>query len=256
MDSYKYLFRPVPSPRFGRSLGINLAPHKTCTLDCKFCQLGRTTRKTLRRRAYVSAEDVLLELERWMRSDGKADSIIVSGSGEPTLHSQLGEVLRFVRTVCSIPAVLLTNGTMFWISEVRGAASYANVVKICLSAWDEPSFRWLHRPHVDLKFERILEGQKAFRKRFKGQIWMEIFLVPDMNATPAESQKIAALAGEIQPDRIHLNMAREPVSQDRSMRLSEKELASLANCFKPGAEVIRDCPNIVLKPVTDSFGPA
>lgn len=251
MESYKYLFRPVPSPRFGRSLGINLTPSKICTQDCIFCQLGGTMKKTLHRRAYVPTVEVLLELETWLKMDGNADYITVGGGGEAALHSQLGEVLKFVRTSCSVPAVLLTNGSMFWIPEVRGAASYANVVKLCLSAWDESSFRRLHRPHVELKFEQVLEGQKAFRKRFKGQIWMEIFLIPEMNATPAHSRKIAALAKKIKPDRIHFNVAAGPACADQTPSLTEKELACLGHYFEPGPEVIQDCPNLVLKQMAD-----
>ena len=248
MKGYKYLFRPALSARFGQSLGINLTPHKTCTMDCIFCELGRTSKKTLRRRSYVPTEEVLLEVEAWLKTDGRGDFITIAGSGEPTLHSQLGEVLKFVRTNCTIPVVLLTNATLLWIPEVRGAASYANVVKICLSAWDDSSFRWMHRPHPDLEFKRVVEGQKAFRRRFKGEIWMEVFLIPGMNAVPAHSRKVAGLAREIDPDRIQLNGAVRPVAKDGAQFLTEKDLSSLCRYFEPGAEVIRDCPNHVLNP--------
>ena len=95
MESYRYLFGPVPSRRLGRSLGVDLNPFKTCSLDCVFCQLGRTTEKTIERREYVPIEAVLAELDKWLKTDGKADYITLSGSGEPTLHSRFGEVLKF-----------------------------------------------------------------------------------------------------------------------------------------------------------------
>ena len=35
-----HLFGPVPSRRLGLSLGVDLLPFKTCTLDCVYCQLA------------------------------------------------------------------------------------------------------------------------------------------------------------------------------------------------------------------------
>lgn len=141
MQKYQYLFGPVPSRRLGRSLGVDLTPYKTCTLDCVFCQLGRTTKKTVTRQEYVPTDRVLAELEQWLKSDGKADYITLSGSGEPTLHSRFGEVLEFIRANSKIPAVLLSNGMMLYLPEVRAAAAYANVLKVSLSAWDQMSAR-------------------------------------------------------------------------------------------------------------------
>ena len=153
MGDYKYLFGPVPSRRLGRSLGVDLTPHKTCSLDCVFCQLGRTTEKTIARQEYVPTDKVLAELAEWLDRDGQADYITLSGSGEPTLHSGFGKVLEFIRSKSVIPAVLLTNGTMLQLPEVREAAACANVVKISLSAWNQASYEWVNRPHNQLRFE-------------------------------------------------------------------------------------------------------
>ncbi|MGB5422729.1 MAG: radical SAM protein, partial [Desulfobacterales bacterium] len=90
--NYRYLFGPVPSRRFGRSLGIDLTPHKTCCFDCVFCQLGHTPTKTIARDEYVPTDAVLSELDRWLRSGGEADYMTLSGAGEPTLHSRFAEV--------------------------------------------------------------------------------------------------------------------------------------------------------------------
>ena len=185
MQKYHYLFGPVPSRRFGRSLGVDLTPRKTCTLDCVFCQLGRTTDKTMTRKEYVPVDAVLAELAAWIKENGKADYITLSGSGEPTLHSGFGEVLQFIRSHSSIPAVLLTNGTLLHLPEVQEAACHAHIVKVSLSAWDQASFGWVNRPHPELSFHQVVEGQKAFRARFKGQLWLEVFLVAGMNSLPS-----------------------------------------------------------------------
>jgi wyosine [tRNA(Phe)-imidazoG37] synthetase (radical SAM superfamily) len=240
MEGKKYLFGPVPSRRFGRSLGVDLTPHKTCSLDCVFCQLGRTDQKTITRKEYVPVDDVLAELREWMKTDGMADYITLSGSGEPTLHSRFGEVLEFIRTNSAIPTVLLTNATMLSLPEVREAARFADIVKISLSAWHQASYAWVNRPHKQLRFDALLEGQKAFRREFKGQLWMEVFLVSGMNTIPEDVKKMAALAEEIRPDRIHLNTAVRPPSEVFALPVTKKQLVSLSRLFHPTAEVIAE----------------
>jgi wyosine [tRNA(Phe)-imidazoG37] synthetase (radical SAM superfamily) len=240
MQKYRYLFGPVPSRRLGRSLGVDLTPRKTCPLDCVFCQLGKTTHKTLTRKEYVPTEAVLSELDTWIKAKGNADYITLSGSGEPTLHSGFGEVLHFIRSRSSIPAVLLTNGTLLHLPEVQEAASYAHVVKVSLSAWDQASFGWVNRPHPELSFDRMIEGQKAFRARFKGQMWLEVFLVAGMNSLPSDVAKIAGLVKEIRPERIHLNTAIRPPSEDFATPVPRERLESLSPLFYPKAEVIAE----------------
>lgn len=237
---YNYLFGPVPSRRFGRSLGVDLTPYKTCSLDCIFCQLGRTTEKTVARKEYVPTDIVLSELKDWLNKDGRADYITLSGSGEPTLHSRFGEVLEFIRSNSKIPAVLLSNGTMLNLPEVRDAAACANVVKCSLSAWNQVSYEWVNRPYPQLRFDYLIKGQKDFRAQFKGQVWMEIFLIAGTNSTPANVRKIADLAKEIGPDRIHLNTAVRPPSEDYATALSEKRMEALTDLFHPPAEIIAD----------------
>ena len=240
MGNYKYLFGPVPSRRFGRSLGVDLSPYKTCSLDCVFCQLGRTIEKTVTRQEYVPTDMVLSELKEWLKSDGSADYITLSGSGEPTLHSRFGEVLEFIRSKTTIPAVLLTNGTMLHLPEVRDAAACANVVKVSLSCWDQASYRWVNRPHRQLTFDQLVEGQKALRAQFKGKLWMEVFLMRGINSAPDDVQKIAALAKQINPDRIQLNTAVRPPAEDFAASLSKEAIENLAHLFQPAAEVIAD----------------
>jgi wyosine [tRNA(Phe)-imidazoG37] synthetase (radical SAM superfamily) len=237
---YRYLFGPVPSRRFGRSLGVDLTPYKTCSLDCIFCQLGRTTEKTVARKEYVPTDIVLSELKEWLNKDGEADYITLSGSGEPTLHSRFGEVLEFIRSNSKIPAVLLSNGTMLHLPEVRDAADCANIVKCSLSAWNQTSYEWVNRPHPQLHFDRLIKGQKDFREQFKGQFWMEIFLIAGINSIPANVQKIADLAKKIGPDRIQLNTAVRPPSEDYATLLSEKRMEALTNLFHPPAEIIAE----------------
>jgi len=239
-QTYKYLFGPVPSRRFKRSLGVDLTPFKTCSLDCIFCQLGRTPEKTILREEYVPMNDVISELEQWLAVDGQADYITLSGSGEPTLHWRFGEVLQYVRQHSDIPSVLLTNSTMLSRPEVREAACFADIVKMSLSAWDQASFEWVNRPHSQLRFDRMVQGQKDFRAQFKGQVWMEVFLLEGINSMPDNVRKIAQLAKEIGPDRIQLNTAVRPPAEDFAAPVPKERMNDLARIFDPVAEVIAE----------------
>lgn len=240
MKNYRYLFGPVPSRRFGRSLGVDLTPRKTCSLNCVFCQLGRTPSTTVERRAYVPTAEVLAELRDWLDGGGQADYISLAGSGEPTLHSEFGTVLQFIRDHSAIPTALLTNSTLLHLPQVREAAARAHVVKASLSAWNQASFGWINRPHEQLRFADLLAGLQAFRTEFSGQLWLEVFLLGGMNAVPADVRKIAALAATIAPNRIQLNTAVRPPAEEFAEPLSRTQLEELARLFEPPAEVIAE----------------
>jgi wyosine [tRNA(Phe)-imidazoG37] synthetase (radical SAM superfamily) len=239
---HKHLFGPVPSRRFGRSLGVDLTPLKTCTLDCVFCQLGHTSRKTLERKEYVPIAEVESELAHWLRVGGKADYITLSGSGEPTLHSGFGRILKFIKKEMPFPAVLLSNGTLFWLPEVREAALAADIVKLSLSAWDPLSFRRINRPHRDLDFHLIVVGLHAFRRAFRGKLWLEVFLVEGVNSRAEDVKKIARLAETIAPDEVHLNTVVRPPAEQSVLAVDQGDMEKLAGLFKPCATIIAGFP--------------
>ncbi|MDF7824416.1 radical SAM protein [Pontiellaceae bacterium B12227] len=240
MKKYKHLFGPVPSRRFGRSLGIDLTPYKTCSFDCIFCQLGRTTTKTLERRDYVPIKEVTGELDEWIHSGGEADYITLSGSGEPTLHARFGEVIEFVRAASSIPVVLLTNGSALGIPEVRAAAAKADVVKVSLSAGDEASFNYINRPHPALNLAGLIAGMQTFRQEFDGRLWLEIFMIWGVNSTQKEVAQLAEWARSVHPDRIQLNTAVRPPAEGFVRPMPRQKLQSLTVGFDPPAEIIAE----------------
>ncbi len=236
----KYIFGPVPSRRLGRSLGIDLVPFKTCTYDCIYCQLGRTTVKTIERKEYAPVEEVLSELDRKLAEGASPDYVTLSGSGEPTLHSRLGELIAGIRRRTSIPLAVLTNGSLLWDPEVRRGLAEADVVIPSLDAGDETLFRYVNRPHTDLSFDQMVEGLRAFRKGFKGQIWLEVLLLGRVTGIQAEVEKIARLAEEISPDKVQLNTVTRPPAEDFALPVSPNQMNQLANAFRVRAEVVAD----------------
>ena len=238
MSRYRYLFGPVPSRRFGRSLGIDLVPMKTCTENCVFCQLGATPTTSVDRRDYVPTADVLAELRHWARAGGEADIVTLSGSGEPTLHSHFGEVIRGARAATGRPTLLLTNGTLMGQAQVRQGAAAADIVKVSLSAWDAASFERINRPHASLVFDDILEGYRAFRSMFKGKMWVEVFMIDGVNTASDQVAALAALARSFSPDRIQLNTAVRPPTEAWVHPPAAADLARIAHVFSPHAEVV------------------
>jgi len=235
---YSYLFGPVRSRRLGRSLGIDLVPLKVCSWDCPYCQVGATSDKTVERREYTPLDGVLAEFDHWLAHDGQADVITLSGGGEPTLHSRFGDVIEAIGARCRLRRILLSNGSLFMHPEVRAGACKAEVVKVTLSAWNQDSLEALHHPHASLKFDSYLAGLKALRAEFAGEYWLEVFVVPGLNDRPDQLALVADLAGQIRPDRVHLNTAVRP-ARDGSVRpVPIETLEVLARLFKPAAEVI------------------
>ncbi len=236
--SYKYLFGPVPSRRFGRSLGIDLTPFKVCSYDCIFCQLGRTTQHSLERKNYVELDKVFAEIGHWLKNDGKADQITLAGSGEPTLHAGFGDVISFIKAHTKIPVAVLTNGSLLYLPEVRKAAAQADIVKISLSAWNQELLEKINRPSQGYSFAQLIEGETQFRQEFKGQLWLEVFLLKGINANRADVEKIAALVRQIAPDRVQLNTCVRPPVEDFAQAVAENEMHKFATMFTPAAEVI------------------
>ena len=235
MPAYRHLFGPVLSRRFGRSLGVDLVKPKTCSINCVFCQLGATPATTDQRCADIPLDEILRELDTWMRANGQADFITLGGSGEPTLHPQFGEVLRWIRDNMPFRSLLLTNGTLFTLEDVRRDAALADVVKVSLHAWDQTSFERITRPHPSLRFDAILEGYRRFRSMFRGRLHVEVFVLPGINDRPEQIARIAHLAQSFQPDVIDLNALDRPAADTSVQPCPPETLTQLAALFTPKA---------------------
>ncbi|MCJ7729727.1 MAG: radical SAM protein [Sedimentisphaerales bacterium] len=237
-----YLYGPVPSRRLGLSLGIDIIPLKVCTLDCVYCQLGRTTEKTIERRDYVPIEAVLAELKDALKEGLEADFITISGSGEPTLNSRLGELIDGIKKITDIPVAVITNGTLLYREDVRADCTKADLVVPSLDAGDEATFRKVNRPHKDISIEKLVDGLVAFRKEFPGRIWLEVFLVEGLNTDIAEIDEIKELIKRIRPDKVQLNTAVRPTADPAIRKVDAEKLQTIARWIGEGCEVVADLP--------------
>ena len=234
----RHVFGPVPSRRLGRSLGVDLVPFKTCSYDCIYCQLGPTTCRTIGRKDWVPLDSVIADLEH--RLSSKPDYITLSGSGEPTLHSQVSELIAKIKAMTDIPVAVLTNGSLLWSKDVRRQLLQADLVIPSLDAGDETMFRVVNRPHSQISFERMLDGLVAFRQEFLGQYWLEIMVLGGLTGTSTEIAKLADCVDRIRPDCVQLNTVTRPPAEEQAIGVSRERLSELSSLFQPPAEVIAD----------------
>jgi wyosine [tRNA(Phe)-imidazoG37] synthetase (radical SAM superfamily) len=242
MTQERYIFGPVPSRRLGRSLGLDIVPAKVCSLDCIYCQVGRTTKKTIERKEYVPVQKVLDELKARIEKGLQADFITISGSGEPTLNSRLGFLIDEIKKITDIPVAILTNGTLLYRQDVRIDCAKADVVLPSLDAADEQTFAKINRPHPDISIEKWVAGLVQFRKEYAGQVWLEVFIVDGVNTGGAEIAAIKKAIERIRPDKVQLNTAVRPTAEPGVKRVSPAALLKIARLIGPNCEVIADFP--------------
>ncbi|MDD3858656.1 MAG: radical SAM protein [Bacteroidales bacterium] len=227
---YKYLFGPVPSRRLGMSLGVDLIPKKVCSLDCVYCEVGKTTKLTLERKEYIKAEQVKNELIDYFKNNPDPDFVTFSGYGEPVLNIKIGEILKFIKQIKpKIPVAVLTNGTLLFDSEVRESLMLADVVLPSLDAASKEVFYKINRPAQNLTIEKHIEGLIKFSEEFKGKIWLEIFILPGYNDTESELLKLKELIIKIKPSSVQLNTLDRPGTVQDIRGASHTELKHIVD---------------------------
>lgn len=242
-----YTYGPVPSRRLGLSLGVDVVPRKICTLDCIYCQLGRTTDKSTVRRDFVDLDALLSEVREKLKSGVRVDYITIGGSGEPTLNVQLGNIIDGIRAITDVPIAVLTNGTLFYREDVRAECAKADVVLPSLDAGDAATFAVINRPIRDITIEKLVSGLEQFRREFDGEIWLEVFLVAGINTDQGQIEKIKALIERIRPDKVHLNTAVRPPAEPNVEAVPRATLEAIAQQIGGNCEVIGAPPSGVIE---------
>jgi wyosine [tRNA(Phe)-imidazoG37] synthetase (radical SAM superfamily) len=238
----RYVYGPVPSRRLGRSLGIDLVPFKTCSYDCIYCQLGRTTRKTTEREAYAPPDAVVAQVARSLRTGSAPDFIGIAGSGEPTLHSGIGGLIDRIKELTAIPVAVLTNGSLLWVPDVRRALARADVVMPSLDAGNARTFQRVNRPHPRITFERMVDGLLSFAQGYSGEIWLEVFVLGRITDQREEIAPIAEIARRLRPARVQLNTVSRPPAEDEARAVPAESLEQFRELFGAGCEIIAEAP--------------
>ncbi|HDO06616.1 MAG TPA: radical SAM protein [Bacteroidetes bacterium] len=241
---YKYLFGPVPSRRLGMSLGVDLVPHKVCSLNCVYCECGRTTNLTLERKEYIPYDEVVKEIAHYLEHNPAPDYITFSGSGEPTLNVRIGDVLHFIKTKSKTPVAVLTNGSLFYDKSVRTGLLESDVVLPSLDAAEDSAFRKINRPFYKLDIPEYIRGLIDFRKEYKGQIWLEVLIIPGLNDTKENLQALKEAFLQIQPEEIQLNTLDRPGAVENIRAATRKELQEIVGFWDlPQVKIIAAAPD-------------
>lgn len=235
---YRYLYGPVPSRRLGRSLGVDVVPYKICSYDCVYCTLGRTTRLAAVPERLTDATGVICEIETWLKEGGTADYITFAGSGEPTLNTALGEMIRATKKLTDIPLAVITNGSLLDEPETIEAISKADVLLPSLDAGTKHTFEIVNRPACGISFVGIMEGLVRAAQEFAGEIWLEIMLVRGINDSESELQAMRDVVRRICPDKLQINTVERPSGSGDAGRVSDEALIRACKILGGSAEVI------------------
>jgi len=228
------VFGPVASRRLGRSLGIDLLPHKTCSLDCIYCECGRTTDHRVGVDEFFPVSEIVRELDEQLAVLGPLDSVTFSGSGEPCLHSGIGDVILHLRRVHPDRRVtVLTNATPLHDVKVRARILEADRIVPSLDSATPEGFRRICRPHPDVEVDEVIEGLVALREEFHGELHLEIFVVPGINDTTQELSALRQAVDKIRPDLVQLNRLDRPGTLAGIARPDDAALSVIAKAFAP-----------------------
>lgn len=227
-----HIFGPVMSRRLGRSLGIDLLPFKTCSYDCVYCECGATNSLTTKRAEFFPTEEVISQLDTVLRERPTLDYITFAGSGEPTLSLSIGRIIRHLKTAYpEYKVAVLTNGSLLGNKEVAADLSQADLVIPTLTSTSQETFEKIHRPDTCLLIKTIISDILEFRKEFHGEIWLEIFLIPDLNTSLEELTSLRDVIDKIQPARIQLNTLDRPAAEDWVTAPDPDELENFRKYF-------------------------
>ncbi|MBS1796202.1 MAG: radical SAM protein [Acidobacteria bacterium] len=205
------IYGPVESWRLGISLGVDvLCVDSICSFECVYCQLGRINRVTKTRAVFVPTEKVLADLENadWPR----ADVITFSGSGEPTLAANLGEVIERIKLRTHKPIVVLTNSTLLYDPQVRRELYKADKIFCKLDAWSDAVLKRVDRPTEGVSLETIIAGIFQMRREFDGFLAIQTMILRPPNEF--ETEKLAEILYSIRPDEVQLNLPTRPVPKE------------------------------------------
>ena len=206
-----YVFGPIASRRLGVSLGVDLVPPKTCPLDCVYCEAGRTTDLTIKRSECVPVDRVIEELDAVLCKHPKLDFVTFSGSGEPTLNSRIGDVVRFVKSrYPEYPICLLTNAMLFGDEALLRDIADVDLVVPSLDGSNAEEFLKINRPVAGFDFDRFVGDLTRYTLTTRSRVNLELFIVPGVNDSDESIARFVELIRKMRLALVQLNTLDRP----------------------------------------------
>lgn len=241
---YKHIYGPVRSRRLGVSLGISTVPRKICSFNCIYCEVSKTTTLTTKRAEYVKASEILDEVRDFINnySCTPLEHITFSGFGEPTLNSKLGYMILEIKKMTDVPIVVLSNGSLIGKQDLAKELLPAEIVKLSLNATHEKAFKRINQQEKSIQPDEVIKGIIEFRKIYKGELWIEIFLVRGVNDNVENYIGLNKALRKIKAEKIHLNTVVRRPSFGYASPLTYEELLRAQEIIGNGAQIIGHAP--------------
>ena len=232
------IFGPVKSRRLGRSLGIELVPKKVCTMNCIYCEVGKTTHLTLERKEYYPWDLIEKSILQAKEMEDTFDVLTFTGSGEPSLNIHFEKALRLAKKIIKKPIAVLTNATLLNISSIRSALAEVDIVLPSLDAGNPETFKKINQPHPKIELKTIIENLKKLRNEMKGEMWLEILFVKGINDSEEDLKDLKLAVDYINPHKVQLNTVVRPPAYKEAKPLSFEKLKEFAEFLGEKVEII------------------
>jgi wyosine [tRNA(Phe)-imidazoG37] synthetase (radical SAM superfamily) len=210
-------FGPVPSRRLGQSLGINNIPPKVCTYSCVYCQLGRTIKMQVERRAFYEPEEILKAVQDKVEKAGESgesiDYLTFVPDGEPNLDVHLDREIGLLRPL-GIKIAVITNASLIWREGVREDLMKADWVSLKIDSTREGVWRRINRPHRTLQLASILDGILEFAEAYGGELVTETMLVEGLNDSDDHVREVADFLARLKPATAYLAIPTRPPAEE------------------------------------------
>lgn len=226
---FKHVFGPVPSRRLGVSLGVDMVVPKSCNMNCVFCECGATKKLTLKRENFKDVEEIKNEIQEVLKGV-KPDYITFSGSGEPTLSKDIGEVIEWIKKNTDVKVCVITNGLLLKDDKVVEDIKNADLIIPTLNSVDNLIFKKINRPSVESDVSQLMEGLKNLSEKYSGKIYVETFIIEGLNDSDEHTQKMIEFLKNIKFSKLQLNTLDrpgteiwvKPASQETLKRIKER----------------------------------
>lgn len=196
--------------------------------------------RTTLRKEYVPTQKILREVGDVLKKNQQIDFLTFSGSGEPTLHKDIGHMINEIKKLTRIPIAVLTNGSLLYTQEVRNDLMNADLVIPTLCTADRAIYRRIHRGHETIDIGMVIEGYVRFRKMYRGRIWLELMLIRGINDTPEQIRDLKEVIDKISPDKIQLNTVVRPPSEEYARPVSSETMQMAKGILGEKCEIIVD----------------
>jgi len=256
-EALRHVFGPVLSGRLGRSLGLDLLGARVCSMNCVYCESGALETLTLKRAPYVPADELLAELRQWEagrleRGEPLPDVVTLGGMGEPTLNSEMPQIIKGVRSILpGVPVAVLTNASLMTDAQVRAELTQADMILPSLDSLVAEEFARVNRGHPGLDPKAVADGILAFRRETTAlqtsgragsqpRLYLEVLLVAGVNDSPRNLELLTDYCNGLQPDRVDVTTLSRPGTETWARPVEAATLArwraELAACASPHAK--------------------